>query len=130
MGSGPVEFATGLYKGITWLAINTALHKGGRGLQGDSSLSQFIEQKLGFYNRASKERLPKDLILQWIKKYIDLHGEKPHRKNGSIEFAESPFRGITWSMVDNLLRVGGRELPGGSSLPQFIENHLDIKICE
>ena len=49
--SGILDFVSEAYKGITWLAINTALDKGGRELLGGSSLAKLIEKRLGIKNR-------------------------------------------------------------------------------
>lgn len=50
-GSGEIEFVSEAYKGITWLAVNTALDKGGRGLSGGSSIAKLIEKHLRIKNR-------------------------------------------------------------------------------
>ena len=44
--SGEIEFVSEAYKGITWLAVNSALDKGGRGLSGGSSIAKLIEKHL------------------------------------------------------------------------------------
>ncbi len=57
--SGEIEFASEDYKPITWLAINTALDKGGRGLPGGSSLALLVEKYLGIKRRTRKKKYNK-----------------------------------------------------------------------
>ncbi len=67
--------------GDTWNARDTILFKGGRGLEGDSSITQLIAERV----RAAGER------------YKEEHGTYPDRDSGT--FAEDPR--LTWVDLDD-----------------------------
>ena len=122
--TGVVEFASGGYKGITWLAINTVLDKGGRGFSGGSSLAELIKKKFGIQNRADLPDFSEEKIIQWIQQYFQKYGKSPTNKSKLVEFAEEEHRGTTWGAIDSALSKGARGLPGGSTLSQFIKEEL------
>lgn len=112
-GSGLVEG----HPDEKWRNLDMALRAGLRGLPGGSSLAQLLAKKRGHRNRKA---LPKYTLIQ-ILKWADAHhrrtGEWPKNTSGPIP--ERP--GETWEAVNQALRNGIRGLPGGSSLPQFLE---------
>ncbi len=104
---------------IDWMGVNRALYLGIRGLPGDSSLAKLLGQRRGVRNRADLGRLTFKQILQWVDAHHKRLGTWPHQHSGSIVGA----RGETWKRIDTALIVGVRGLPGGSSLPKFLEKH-------
>jgi hypothetical protein len=105
---GPVADAPG----ETWLAVESALREGLRGLPGSSSLAQLLHDKLGIRNKAKAPRLTVDQILTWAEANHARTGRWPEQASGPIPDAG----GEKWNAVDTALRDGGRGLHGGSSL--------------
>ncbi len=117
--SGPVSAAPG----ETWSGINTALQDGLRGLPGGSSLPQFLAEHRGVRNHKGAPRLTQPLLLGWIDAYFQANGDWPDRHSGPIEGSG----GDTWSAIEQALSQGGRGLPGGSSLAQFLAEHRGVR---
>ena len=117
--SGPVQGIAGL----TWSMVNYALTKGSCGLIVGSSLATFLEETFGVPNRANLTCLNEREIAQWAKNHFDRTGEWPKRGSGPIQ--EVPAE--TWRGMDMALVQGGRGLPGGSSLPKFLEKHFGVR---
>ncbi|MBX6313461.1 MAG: hypothetical protein IRY99_11175, partial [Isosphaeraceae bacterium] len=95
----------------TWAAIQSALHKGLRGLPGGSSLAQVLAEHRGFRQPLTIER-----ILAWADAHYEATGQWPTRTSGQVLGIE----GETWEAIDDALRVGRRGLPGGSTLAQLL----------
>lgn len=125
--SGVIEFASGEYKGITWLAVDSALKRGKRGVSGKSSLASLIEKNFSLKNHMNLSPLTEELIISWVVQYIDIHEKKPGQSSGEIEFVSEAYKGITWLAVNTALDKGGRGLSGGSSIAKLIEKHLGIR---
>ena len=108
--------------GEIWSRINDALIQGGRGLPGGSTLAQLLATERGARNHKALPPLSIPLILRWCDSYHRRVGKWPINKSGSVQ--EEP--GTTWRGVDLALRYGRRGLPGGSSLPQLLEQHRGV----
>lgn len=103
--SGPVAGAPGL----TWMGINSALIRGGRGLPGGTSLSQVLRVHRGAPQPT--RRLTVEAILDWADGHRERMGRWPSSYSG-----ETPQAGLTWRQIDRALRRGSCGLPAGSSL--------------
>jgi hypothetical protein len=101
----------------TWKSIESCLKQGLRGLPGESSLSQLLEQSRGRRNIQNLPRLTEDQILEWCDAFYSEHGEWPDKDRGAVE----GHPGETWSGINSDLRAGARGLTGGLSLPRLLE---------
>ncbi len=110
--SGPIPEAPG----ETWLAVETALSKGGRGLPGGSSLVRLLIKNRGASKRSRRSRLAIARILAWADAFHERTGHWPTRKSGAV--TEEP--GETWWALDSALHAGSRGLPGGSTLTRLL----------
>ncbi len=117
--SGPVTDAPG----ETWLAIQTALQKGQRGLPGGSSLARLLAEHRGVRNHKQLPRLKVAQIVSWAKAHRRRTGKRPSRYSGPIEGSG----GETWAAVDTALQKGQRGLPGNSSLPRLLSRYNERK---
>jgi hypothetical protein len=108
--------------GETWHSINYALTKGTRGHRGGSSLALFLAAFGWKHKSKSLPPLRVSRILAWADAFFDRHHYWPSRDSGPV--AESPLD--SWSMIDTALRRGLRDLPGGSSLPAFLNQHRNL----
>jgi len=111
--AGPVHEVPGL----TWRAINSALHFGHRGLPGGDSLAQLLARRRGRPSYRKKGRLSIGQVLAWARAYRARRGRWPHAASGTV--AEAPD--ITWMAVNAALSEGLRGLPGGSSLSHLLQ---------
>lgn len=113
----------------TWLGIDAALRKGGRGMTGGSSLAQLLQAHRGVRNILNSPPLTVAQILQWADAYFAEHGRWPKENSGTIP-GES---GESWRGVETALRDGKRGFQGGSSLAQLFalyrarRNHLGLR---
>jgi superfamily II DNA or RNA helicase len=77
---------------------------------------------------AAPRSLTAEMILEWADAHQNRTGEWPVQVSGPI--VDAP--GETWVNIDAALRIGLRELPGGSSLARLLaekrgkRNHLDL----
>jgi hypothetical protein len=111
--SGPIPEAPG----ETWLGVDSALGRGGRGLAGDSSVARLLAAERGVRNyRSAVPPLTEGQILAWADVHHARAGRWPTRKSGPIP--EAP--GETWSGVVTALLRGRRGLPRGSSLARLL----------
>jgi hypothetical protein len=108
-----------------WSAINSALQKGYRGLQGGSSLARLLAARRGVRNKKGLPHLTLPQILRWADVYHAAHGEWPQPKTKPSSIPGT--NGETWLAVDTALRSGIRGLPGGSSLPQVLAEHRGVR---
>jgi hypothetical protein len=90
--------------------------RGFRGLPGGSSLARLLAERRGARNKVSMRKLTTDLVLAWADQHHARTGKWPRQFSGPVAGAE----GESWREVDQLLRRGGRGLPGGSSLPKLL----------
>jgi hypothetical protein len=106
--------------GDTWLAVNSALRDGRRGLPGGYSLAKLLAERRGVRIPRHFPPLSLDRILKWAKKHRRATGEWPTKRSGLIPGTD----GDTWSMIDRALHTGRRGLPRGLSLAQLREGPL------
>jgi hypothetical protein len=109
--------------GDTWLAIDTALHRGTRGLPGGSSLAQLLAQECGVRNRAALPPLTEDLILTWLDSDRAITGVWARPTSGPVLSAP----GETWGAINKALAQGHRCLPGGSSLAELLTRRRGVR---
>ncbi len=96
------------------MAIQSALSKGLRGLDGGSSLAQPLAERRGARNPKALPRVTIKQIRAWARAYFSATGHGPTAQSGPI--AEAPAPGDTWLAIDLALRFGHRGVPGGQSL--------------
>jgi hypothetical protein len=111
---GPVTDTTG----ETWVAVDTALRAGIRGLRGGSSLAKLLAKKRQAPNPADRPRLTVETILRWCDEHFEKTGVWPRATSGLVPGSE----GDTWVAVDLALRRGRRGLRK-SSLYQLLARH-------
>jgi len=107
----------------TWLAVDSALRQGCRGLRGGSSLARLLAQKRGVRNIAALPPLTIPRILAWADAHHQRTGKWPNQHTGSID--ASP--GDTWLAVDWALREGRRGLRGDSSLARLLAQKRGVR---
>jgi len=106
-----------------WSTIDSALKTGARRLRGGSTLAQLLAKQRGVRNAQDLPPLSEDKILAWADAQHRRTGTWPRCVDGAI--ANAP--GETWVNVDALLRIGGRTLPGGSSLPRLLHRRRGVR---
>jgi hypothetical protein len=109
--------------GETWKAINHALRLGSRSLSGGSSIAKLLEEKRGVRNLSNVPSLTEEQILAWSDEQFERTGEWPKVKAEAIHGAP----GETWSAINVSLELGGRGLPGGSSLAKLLDKHRGVR---
>jgi hypothetical protein len=102
--------------GETWVAINAALWRGGRGLAGGSSLARLLAARRGARNLKELPRLTITQVLAWARAHRRRTGAWPTAASGPIR--ELP--GETWRAVHAALVGGYRGLPAGLTLARLI----------
>jgi hypothetical protein len=117
--SGPVDGEGTL----TWKTVDFYLSQGGRGRPGGSSLARLLAERRGARNKTSLPKLTIDRILEWADRHHARTGEWPRQSSGPVE----GVGGESWREVDQLLRRGGRGLPGGSSLPRLLAEARGVR---
>jgi hypothetical protein len=108
VSSGEVDDAPG----ENWIAIESALGHGSRGLRGGASLARLLADHGRKRNIAHLPPLSYRKILEWADAHHARTGEWPHTGSGRVY--EAPEE--QWDVIDNALRRGSRGLQGGSSL--------------
>ncbi len=119
IGSGPVNAAPG----ETWNALDAALDQGHRGLPGGSSVAKLLAEHRGRRNQKNQSALTIEQILVWADAHRQRTDSWPTKKSGTV--AEAPAE--DWGNVDAALSQGRRALPGGSSLPQLLKEHRNVR---
>src|SRR5262245_53072503 len=71
-----------------------------------------------------KPPLTEALILAWADAHFQRTGAWPKMHAGLVR--EGPL-GENWRKIDNALRYGLRELPGGSSLAQLLDQQRGVR---
>jgi hypothetical protein len=112
--SGPIPNAPG----ETWLAVETALRVGRRGLPGGDSVARLLVRHRGWRNKQALPALSVGQVRGWVLAHYRRTGAWPTRESGPV--ADAP--GETWTAVDLGLKRGQRGLPGGSSLSQVVRS--------
>ena len=108
----------GLPIGETWAAIQSALNKGMRGLEGGSSLAQLLAEHRDLRGPLTAER-----ILAWADAHHAATGRWPTRRSGRVRGVE----GENWQAIDFALLTGRRGLPEGSSLPRLLAESRPVR---
>ncbi len=109
--------------GERWSAIHTNLQLGQRGLHGGSSLARLLERRRGVRNIKHAPALIIAKIVRWADAHHRRTGAWPQVKSGRL--ADAPDE--TWSNLDQLLRIGSRGLPGGSSLARVLSERRGVR---
>jgi hypothetical protein len=117
--SGPIRDASG----ETWASVNSALARGLRGLPGGSSLAKELARHRGRRNRKGQAPLTVEEILAWADAHHESTGTWPKRSSGPVHAAEDE----TWGRINDCLVQGGRNLPGGSSLPRLLAEQRGVR---
>ena len=110
--AGPIDAAPG----ETWLAVDSALRKGRRGLVGGSSLARLLAKKRGVENRLALPPLTVERILAWANAHHARTGRWPTSGDGPVE----GMPGEAWGKINAALKQGHRSLPDGSSLARLL----------
>jgi hypothetical protein len=110
--------------GETWLAVQSALDQGTRGLPGGSSLAQLLQEHRGIRNKSRLPRLTERRILAWADAHLRSTGRYTVIASGPI--ADAP--GETWLAMQMALVEGLRGLPGGSSLARLLNERRGVPI--
>ena len=119
VNSGPIPESPG----DTWLKVQYTLRRGGRSLEGGSSLAQLLAEKRGRRNRIGAPDLTIPQILAWADAFQARHGRWPKTESGPIP--EAP--GETWCGVNGALRTGVRGLDGESSIVRLLTDHRGLR---
>lgn len=113
--TGPIPDAPG----ERWGTIANALRLGLRGLPGGSSLARLLSEARGVRNIGDLTRLTPEVVLAWADAHHERTGCWPDKRSGPI--GDAP--GETWKAIYSALHKGRRGLPGGTTLPRFLEEH-------
>jgi hypothetical protein len=108
--------------GLTWMAVNMALHQGHHGLPGRSSLARLLAARRGVRNIKELPPFTVRRILAWADAHHRRTGEWPTSFSGAIAGAS----GETWCAVNAALSHAGRGLPGRSSLAQLLARERGV----
>lgn len=117
--SGPVLCSPG----DSWLAVDSVLRQGHRGLPGGSSLARLLAEQRNVRNLMALPKMTIPRILAWVDSYAERTGDYPHYASGEIP--EAP--GETWLAVDSALRYGQRGMNPGSSLAKLLDEKRDVR---
>lgn len=117
--SGPIPSAPG----DTWFRVQLALKHGKRGLPGESSIAKLLAEHRGVRDKTDLKPLTIPKILRWADKFYERTGRWPKRESGIA----SERDGTTWMAVQDALYLGGRGLPGGTSLAQIFDKHRGVR---
>jgi hypothetical protein len=107
----------------TWRGIDTRLKVGGRGLPGGSSLIRLQRQYRDRPRGKGPPALTLEQILTWADAYHEAHGRWPNGNSGQVVTAPAE----NWNNISQMLRTGGRGLPGGSSLDRALAAHRGVR---
>jgi hypothetical protein len=106
-------------QGETWVAVESALVHGTRGLPGDWSIAQLLAAHRGVRNVQRLPPLSVEQVLTWADAHRERTGDWPTVLSGPIEGSD----GETWQIINGSLRAGRRGLPRDSSLAQLLDEH-------
>jgi hypothetical protein len=117
--SGPVAGAPG----ETWLAVDSALREGLRGLAGGDSVARLLARRCGARYKALAPRLTERQILRWADDHHRRTGDWPKQNSGPVH-GEA---GETWGAIHQALNAGVRGLPGGDSLARLLFRRRGVR---
>jgi hypothetical protein len=100
----------------TWGGIDGALHRGRRGIVGDSSLAKLLFEHRGVRYTHDLSPLTIKQILAWADEFKAASGAWPNHISGPVAGTDE-----TWSGINQALGAGRRGLPGGTSLAKLLE---------
>jgi len=106
----------------TWIAVDSALRVGLRGLPGGSSLSQLLAKHRDYRHLFLTPRLTRHQILRWADAHRRRTGDWPTKQSGPVLDAA----GETWSGIDAALYAGVRGLRGGRTLADLLYRQRGI----
>jgi hypothetical protein len=109
--------------GETWKGINHSLRLGSRSLSGGSSIAKLLQERRGVRNLSNLPFLTEEQILEWADEQFQRTGEWPKVKAEAIYGTT----GETWSAINASLEMGGRGLPGGSSLAKLLAQRRGVR---
>jgi hypothetical protein len=109
--------------GETWLAVDSALREGLRGLPGRDSLARLLTRRRGARYKALAPRLTEAQILRWADAHHRRTGKWPGQKSGPVQGTA----GETWAAIQRALLAGGRGLPGGDSLVRLLARRRGVR---
>src|SRR5262245_52008026 len=111
--------------GETWLAVDTALRSGIRGLPGGSSLPQVLAEHRGVRNPADLPPLSVDQVLAWADAVHERTGGWPKHKHWPEAIPDSD--GETWGSVSQAIAKGIRGFPRGETLFDLLAEHRGVR---
>ena len=105
-----------------WMAVNSALKCGYRGLRGGRTLAQILMKCRGVRCQPRVPKLTIRQILAWADAHHARTGAWPKCRSEPVEGSG----GENWLNIGNYLRLGLRGLPGGSSLPELLYRYRRV----
>lgn len=111
--------------GETWLAVDTALRSGIRGLPGGSSLPQVLAEHRGVRNNMDLPPLTVEQVLAWTDAFQERTGGWPKQKNWPEVIPDSG--GETWGNVIQVIAKGLRGFPKGDTLFDLLARHRGVR---
>lgn len=119
----------GMHCDETWMAIDGALIKGSRGLEGQTSLSIILQDlrneliSSGDLRARAKEKgdLTNDQIMTSAVLFFEGNGRFPNHHDGKGVPAPGLHRDETWNAINQALIKGNRGLTGGTTLSQLLK---------
>lgn len=111
--------------GETWLAVDTALRSGIRGLPGGSSLPQVLAEHRGVRNIADLPPLSVQQVLSWADAFHEQTGEWPKHRHWPEPIPDSG--GETWGSVSQAIAKGFRGLEGHTTLFDLLAEHRGVR---
>lgn len=111
--------------GETWLAVDSALRVGLRGLPGGSSLPQVLAEHRGVRNHANLPPLSVGQVLIWADSFHERTGEWPKQKHWPEVIPDSG--GETWGNVIQAVARGLRGFPGDETLFDLLAQHRGVR---
>ena len=111
--------------GETWLAVDTALRSGIRGLPGGSSLPQVLAEHRGVRNFADLPPLSVEQVLAWADAFHKRTGEWPKQKHWPEVIPDSG--GETWGNVIQAVAKGLRGFAGGETHFDLLARHRGVR---
>jgi hypothetical protein len=111
--------------GETWLAVDTALRVGQRGLPGGSSLARVLAAHRGVRNIRDLPPLSAEQVLAWADAFHERTAEWPKQKHWREAIPGSG--GEAWGNVIQAIALGLRGFPGGATLADLLAEHRGVR---
>jgi superfamily II DNA or RNA helicase len=109
----------------TWLAVDEALRRGGRGVGREGSLAQCLARHRGKRYSKGLPPLRHDQILRWAEHHRQQHGKWPTQYSGAVDGTEE-----VWNGIQHSLRTGRRGLPGNETLASVLARHRGARYAK